>query len=60
MSLPIIGARREPDISDEGKAADRVFVSTKCPHNLVVLPEFDGLVRGAFISYVSRVGMGKP
>ena len=59
MNLPVVGARRKPDIGDKGKAADRVFMPGKRSYGLVLLPELDGLVRRAFIPNISEVGIGK-
>lgn len=59
VNLPIVGARRKPDISHKGKATDRIFVPTKRPDNLVLLPESDGLVRRACSPSISRVRAGK-
>ena len=59
MNLPIIGARRKPDISHKGNATDRIFVSSKRPYSLLPPPELDRFVRRACISDISRAMAGK-
>jgi hypothetical protein len=49
MNLPVVGARRKPDIGYESNATDRIFVPDKRPHRLVLSPELDGFVRRALL-----------
>jgi len=57
--LPIIGARRKPNVGHKCKATDRIFVPIKRPDNLVFLPEFDGLVRRACSPDISQARAGE-
>jgi len=52
-NLPVVGARRKPYIGYQCKATDRIFVSSKRPDSLVLLPELDCFVCGAFVSSIS-------
>ena len=59
VNLPVVGTRREPNIGDEGKATNRIFVSGERSDNLVLFPELDSFVCGAFISDISWARTGK-
>ena len=59
VNLPIIGTRRKPDIGHKCKATDRIFVPTKRPDSLVLLPELDGLVRRACSPDIGQARAGE-